>query len=171
MPMLANKKHESFCVEVLKNKGNISKAYQAVYDPPGEFSAGVNASRLVKDNTLVKARIEELFSNSNLSLAQVITEHSKLIASAPVRVTAETKLNAIALYYKLTSMLTNDIRESNSYNSQINISMNTTEAQTLKAILAEITELNTSLQLSKQAHDSDNVIEQDSTKISNSNEL
>lgn len=155
MPQLKNLKHESFCQEVLKSKGNISKAYQEVYNPPVKASSWSNSSNLVKRPN-VKARLQELFNSNSLSLDNVIREHSSLILTKTLRVTADTKLNAINSYYKLQGLLSNNIG-SQTYNQQINVGSNKEEAQALRNILTEIQQLNASLRLSKENKDSDNV--------------
>lgn len=58
-------KHEAFAKSLIRNKGNITKAYQETYPDSNPNSAGVNGSILLKNHSEIKARVFQLFSAQN----------------------------------------------------------------------------------------------------------
>lgn len=67
-----NIRHKTFCSNVVKYKGNITKAYLATYPDSNYNSAGANAVRLIRDERVVNELHSLLCSNPATSPAAVM---------------------------------------------------------------------------------------------------
>lgn len=148
MGKLKNKKREIFCREVLKSKGNISKAYKEVYNTKHPDAIRANSSHLFKAPE-VQQRIDELLNQSGLSVEelnsklQLLTEAEKsIVVDGKIKEVKDcpTQLAALRTAYQLRKMLGNEGQQAG---QQVNIHIySPEEVSNIGKVISELKKLN-----------------------------
>jgi len=100
---LDNVKHELFANELVKSRGNASKAYAKVYKEADTNSIAPSASRLLT-NGKVKDRIAVILEKHNLSLDDLTHKLKEHVLSDDDRIS----MDAVKTSYKLHKVLGNE---------------------------------------------------------------
>jgi hypothetical protein len=142
MPKLKNKKHEKFCQEVIKEKGNRVDAYAKVYPNATRLSAKDRAYRLMKENPDIQGRLSELLEVQGLGLVDLNEKLRKLTKAEKAIVVGgkveyvrddSIRLNALQTAYKLHKVIGSE-GTTNIDNRSINLSINPEQALVLEKI-------------------------------------